>query len=53
MTNNNELTANANNSEEGVNFSFLSTLVVPLQTEENKKYKVRTLLDSGSGANWI
>ena len=37
----------------GVDFSFSPTLVVPLQTEDNKKYKVRTLLDSGSGANWI
>ena len=36
-----------------MDFSFSPTLIVPLITDESNVYKVRTLLDSGSGTNWI
>ena len=33
--------------------SISPTLIVPLITNDNRSFKVRTLLDSGSGTNWI
>ena len=33
--------------------SMSPTLIIPLQTAQQNKFKVRTLLDSGSGTNWI
>ena len=33
--------------------SISPTLIVPLISNGNKQFKVRTLLDSGSGTNWI
>ena len=33
---------------------FISpTLVIPLLTRNNRQFRVRTLLDPGSGTNWI
>ena len=29
------------------------TIIIPVKTDENHSYKIRTLLDSGSSANWI
>ena len=29
------------------------TVIVPVKTEKDQSFKIRTLLDSGSGANWI
>ena len=29
------------------------TVIVPVQTEKEQSFKIRTLLDSGSSANWI
>ena len=29
------------------------TLIVPVKTDKNHSYRIRTLLDSGSSANWI
>ena len=33
--------------------SISPTVIIPLQTGSNTPFKVRTLLDSGSGTNWI
>ena len=33
--------------------SISPTLIIPLTSTENKPFRVRTLLDSGSGTNWI
>ena len=35
------------------NFAFLPTIILPLSTPKDEVFKVRTLLDSGSGASWI
>ena len=34
-------------------FSISPTLIIPLTTNGGRPFKVRTLLDSGSGTNWI
>ena len=34
-------------------FSISPTLIIPLTTNGDRPFKVRTLLDSGSGTNWI
>ena len=33
--------------------SISPTVIIPLQTESGTPFKVRTLLDSGSGTNWV
>ena len=59
------LTGNPNDSTQqqtGVNnyinsgkevLSISPTLIIPLNTNGDRPFKVRTLLDSGSGTNWI
>ena len=29
------------------------TMIIPVKTDKNQSYRIRTLLDSGSSANWI
>ena len=41
------------NAIDKVDISFSPSIVVPLINKEGDKYRVRTLIDSGSGANWI
>ena len=41
------------NAIDKVDISFSPSIVVPLIDKEGDKYRVRTLIDSGSGANWI
>ena len=36
-----------------IDLSICPTLICPLSAYGNEKYKVRTLLDSGSSTNWI
>ena len=38
---------------DSVEMSFSPTLVIPLLKNERDVYRTRTLLDTGSGANWI
>ena len=33
--------------------TITSTVIVPVKTEKEQSFKIRTLLDSGSSANWI
>ena len=43
------------NSSTNAEVSLSPTIIIPLLTGDsgNKYYRVRTLLDSGSGTNWI
>ena len=41
------------NAIEKIDISFSPSIIVPLISKEGGQYRVRTLIDSGSGANWI
>ena len=49
----NNRVSNVKDGEDAVDLSFSPTLIVPLKVDESNVYKTRTLLDSGSGTNWI
>ena len=49
----NNRASNVKDGEDAVDLSFSPTLIVPLKVDESNVYKTRTLLDSGSGTNWI
>ena len=41
------------NSPVEVEVSLSPTIIIPLVTNDRRYYRVRALLDSGSGTNWI
>ena len=41
------------NNSSDAEMSLSPSIIVPLRTNENKHFRVRTLLDPGSGTNWI
>ena len=41
------------NTSKEAEMSISPTLIVPLLTEDGRYFRVKTLLDSGSGTNWI
>ena len=41
------------NKAKQADISLSPTIILPLLTNDNNVYKVRTLMDPGSGTNWI
>ncbi len=53
--NNNDTTATHHlvNTSKEAEMSISPTLIIPLLANNGRYFKVKTLLDSGSGTNWI
>ena len=41
------------NNSSDAEMSLSPSIIIPLRTNEDKNFRVRTLLDPGSGTNWI